>query len=113
MATITHQTTEANKRNRLVLWETMGNADSGTPIPTEDFTVASFQAVGTWGSATLVIQGSNDGTNWATLENNQGDALSVTADAFDSIGEMPRLIRPTTSGGSGTDVDVYVYQAKS
>ena len=95
---------------RLFLWETVGDADQGIPAPAETFTDRSVQAVGTWDSATLVLQGSNDGTNWTTLDDLQGNAISMTADGLVGIAEPTKFIRPSTSGGQGsTDIDVYVF----
>ena len=82
---------------------TLGNADSGSVHDAANLPDKTFQVVGTWGSATLVIQGSNDGTNWTTLNDPQGGALSFTTGSpTDVIAENPRYVRPTTSGGTGT-----------
>lgn len=90
-------------------WETMGNADTGTAIEMIEASDKSVQIVGTFGSATVVLQGSNDGTNWATLSDPQGNAISKTSAAIEQVLEHTRYIRPVTSGGTGTDVDVIVF----
>ena len=63
---------------------------------------------GTFSSATVVLQGSMDNTTWLTLADPQGNAISKTAAAIEAVLDNPRYIRPTTSGGSGTDLDVYL-----
>lgn len=77
----------------------------------------SIQAFGTWGSATLILQGSNDGgTTWKTcyLTRQQAtagkqDAASFTADdAGKVMDDAYSLYRVATSGGTGTDLDVFV-----
>lgn len=96
----------------IVVWEGLTASDTGEPF---DVTIVrgaggpdrSVQVVGTFATDTVVIQGSNDGTNYATLTDPQGNAISFTATGLEQITEYTRLIRPSTSGGSG-DIDVYL-----
>jgi hypothetical protein len=62
----------------------------------------SVQVAGTFGGATIVIQGSNDGTNYHTLTDPQGNAVSFTVAGIEAITENTRYIRPSLSGGDGT-----------
>jgi len=87
-------------------WETMGNADTGTSIETNNLVDMTVTIDGTFGSATVTIQGSNDGTNWHSMTDPQGNAVAKTAAAMEVLSEAPRYIRAITSGGTGTDVDV-------
>jgi len=93
----------------LATWPAMGNADTGTAVAMSDASDRSVQIEGTFGSATVVIQGSNDGTNWQPLTDPQGNAISKTASSLEAISELTRLIRPVTSGGTGTNVNVNIY----
>jgi len=55
------------------------------------------QLLGTLG--TFLLQGSNDGTNWATLNDASGTAITETGGArIEQILENPRYIRPNASG---------------
>lgn len=117
MATITHNEPEVLKafgdRNvHVVTWEAMGNADTGSALEMPGSSDRSVQIAGTFGSATVVLQGSNDGVNWATLTDPQGNAISKTSAAIEMISELTRYIRPVTSGGTGTDIDVTVLLKK-
>jgi hypothetical protein len=69
-----------------------------------------FQAVGTWGGATLTAQGSNNGTDWFSLTNASGGAaITFTADGGKQSIERPRFIRPNlTVVGAGATVVVTV-----
>lgn len=51
----------------------------------------------TGGSATATIEGSNDGTNYLSLTDPQGNAISPTDDAMELVVENPRYIRPRLS----------------
>lgn len=92
-----------------IKWEAVGNADVGAPHEMAAWPDRTVQLVGTWGSATIVIQGSNDGNTWATLRDPAGNDLSFSANGLKAILENPRYIRPSSSGGTGTDVDVIIY----
>ena len=70
--------------------------------------LASVQMFGTWGSSTVVLQGSNDGTNWVTLKDTAGTAISLTDDGAFEFSTAMLYIRPSSSGGSSDDVDVIV-----
>ena len=68
----------------------------------------SVQVAGTWNGATVSIQGSNDGTNWATLTDGLGNSLALTADGIKPIAEFTKLIRAKVTSGSVTSVAVTI-----
>ncbi len=49
-----------------------------------------------------MLKGSNDGTNFFTLKDMDGNDVSVTAEGAGSIRDLPLYIKPTSSGGGGT-----------
>lgn len=111
MGTIALTSTDRNKVNGAVLytWEALGNADDGAPITLPYAADITVQASGTFGSATVRLQGSNDGVNWHNMTQKGGtSALGFTANGLHSVNENPAYIRPHTTGGTGTDVDVTV-----
>jgi hypothetical protein len=64
---------------------------------------------GTFDSATITIQGSNDKTTWQTLSEPDGTALTFTSAGVKVIAEATRYVRETSAGGgASTDVDVIV-----
>ena len=112
MATIALTSTNRNVVNGAIVltWEALGDADDGAPFALPFKASITMQAIGTFGSATVALQGSNDGTNWAPLQwkGKTATALSVTAAGMAEAVECPAFIRPVTTGGTGTDVDVIV-----
>ncbi len=96
---------------RTYLWEQIEDGDEiGTQVEVPDHADKSVQVIGTFGTGTLAIQGGNDGTNWATLTDPQGNALSFTAEAVEQISEVTRYIRAIVTGDNGaTDLDVYLH----
>lgn len=66
----------------------------------------SVQVTGTFGGSTVVLQVSNDGTNWVTAEDVQGDPVSLTSAGYAELSLSAAYIRPSISGGSGTGIAV-------
>jgi hypothetical protein len=93
-----------NPKTYVVQWGPMGNGDVGRPIQ-DLFAYAdrSVQVEGTFGSGgSMSIEGSNDGTNFHTLSNPSGSALTATSAMLAAIVEMPLQIRPRVTAGDGT-----------
>jgi hypothetical protein len=86
-----------------VSWTPLLNGDSGAPYAMTGFADRSVQIGGTFGTGgTVLIEGSNDGTNYATLADPQGVALSKTSAALVEISQIVKFIRPRVSAGDGT-----------
>ena len=95
-----------------VIWEACATGDTinSLPISEQWGLAASVQASGTFDGATVVMQHSNDGTNWFTAKDLQGTDIDLSADGIAEFSLSSAYIRPNFSGGSaGTgDVDVIV-----
>ena len=87
----------------LVVWGPMANGDIGLAVDFCALPDRSFQVEGTFGvGGTCVLQGSNNSSNYQTLSDPQGVALSRTAAGLKQVLEVPRLVRPNITGGDGT-----------
>lgn len=118
----------------IVTWAALGNADTGLAVGSTigdggSATVAagashpglsgcvdrSFAVTGTFGSATVTIEGSNDGTNFQTLITPATSGTvpfipSTTTSAANLSVKVPvAQIRAKTSGGTGTSVTVTAF----
>lgn len=100
---------------KLATWSGGVAGDAGQGVEFVPWGDCCVQAIGTIGTSTLTIEGSNDGTNWATLNNAQGVALSVTtlAGFVKQIVERPRYIRPALSAGNATGISVFLVMRRS
>lgn len=112
MATITPVHIQQGRGAHLFTWA-MTDDDEGKPISIPAASDRSVHNVGTWGGATVVMQGSNEVTPTVWFELNAVQdfttAISSTADAtpgIQQIGENSVWIRPVSSGGTGTSVTV-------
>lgn len=90
----------------IATWAAIGDADTCTAIPMSGAADRSVQITGTFGSATIDIQGSNDGTNYAVLTDPQGNTISKTSASLEQIMELTRYIKPVTTGGSSSSTTV-------
>jgi len=105
----------------MVLWETVTCGDTGSAYEVPDWaTTGTVQVLGTWGddaspidASTLTMQGSNDGSTWATLHADDGNDIAFTAAGMEVIAELPRYIRPSHDKASGGDLDVYLFMRKT
>jgi hypothetical protein len=111
MATVTPTLSKPGERDDsaiLMTWAlTTANTD-GAPLEWIQWADRCFTAVGTWGGATLTIEGSNDGVNWLPLSNAAGGAAATfSANGAKSIIELPNFVRPNlTTPGAGATVTV-------
>jgi hypothetical protein len=114
MATITPTYPESLAGEKgTVLWETVTCGDTGESLELNDFNDNTVQVMGTFNSQTLTMQGSNDNTTWFTLTDNSGSSIAFTAAGGKLIAEAPRYVRPSFSGSSGGDLDIYLQVRKS
>lgn len=113
MATITAVEISNSDQSWTLKWPAMGNADTGSSCNMTQFPDRTFGVNGTFGGATVVLQGSMDGSAWVTLNDFKGNAISLSAAGVVLVAESPLLIRPVTSGGSGTAIDVYVVGSRA
>lgn len=103
MSTITPTETPLNyfrENATLISWASIGDSDTCTAIEMPGSQFKSFQVTGTFSSATVVCEGSNDGTNFITLHDLNGNAVSFTSAGLKSVEEVVRYIRPKSTGGS-------------
>lgn len=88
----------------------LGDAEASKYLERASFPDANVQITGTYGSATVVVEVSNDAQTWLTAKNYDGDSLSFTSgNQFELIRENSKYVRVRTSGGSGTDIDAIIH----
>lgn len=110
MAAISPTIAYSNGNHTLVAtWAGVTQADTfvalGGPL-LADYADRNVQITGTIGGATVLIKGSNDGANYETLTDPQGNAISKTAVALEQITENTLFVQPTHSGGVGETINV-------
>lgn len=93
----------------LVYWPNMANGDVGQALELFKYTDRTVQAFGTFGAAgAAAITGSLDGTNFPTLSDPNGNALSLTSAKIESVLEATRYLRPEVTGDGTTSLTIYL-----
>lgn len=91
---------------------TAANVATGVLTMNQGEEYVSVHIYGTVDSATVVVQGSIDGTNYATLFDWNGNAMSYTViSILRRIGPAVTHLKISTSGGGGSQsisVNVYI-----
>lgn len=103
MIEYTMQSTHSGSKSVYIIGWSLANGDTGTPLPLAQYADRSVQVVGTFGAGgTVAIKGSNDGVNFITLTDPQGNPLSFTSSGLEAITEMVAFVRPEVLAGDGT-----------
>jgi hypothetical protein len=90
-------------KNVYIVGWTLANGEVGTALPLAQYADRSVQVIGTFGSGgALTFEGSNDGINFHTLTDPQGNNLSFTSAGIEAITEMVAFARPRVLSGDGT-----------
>lgn len=95
---------------RIVSMTGGAGGDTSAAIDLAEWADVSVQFYGTFGTSTIAIQGSNDGTNWAALNDAQGNALSgVNTAKIEQILEGVRYKRAVIAAGTGSGLGVVFF----
>ncbi len=120
MATVTpsfnNSVEEQDRSVKTVTWDLTTANNDGAWLEIPSFAAQTWQAIGAaWGTATLALEGSNDGTNFFPLTRiYPGTAATFTADGGVSTNENPRYVRPRLSTpGSGAVVKIILVAVRS
>jgi hypothetical protein len=109
MAVITPTIEHAGRESMRVIWANIGDADTCTAVQFPHARDKTVQVYGTFGGATIVLQGSLDeaiGGTYVGLTDPQGNEISFTADGIEAVAENTQWVKPATSGGTSSSVTV-------
>lgn len=96
--------------NLEISWETLTESDTAEAWDPSggEALIAGVQFTGTFGGATVVLQGSWDGTNYVTLNDSSGAPISMASAGAAEFSTTAKKIRPSASGGTSQDVDTTI-----
>lgn len=94
----------------VVHWSGLQNGDTGQAIQMAEWADRSIHVVGAFGTGgTLLFEGSNYGSNYASLNDGFGTTISFTAAGLKSVAEISLYVRPRVSAGNAqTLLDVHM-----
>jgi hypothetical protein len=103
MSNVTPTLDNSRLDNAVFTWTPIGSSDTGLVANYTGSGDRTIQVFGTFGSGgTLILEGSNDGSNWAQLRDPTGTLISFTAAGIKAVLEHAVCIRPRATGGDGT-----------
>lgn len=89
---------------KMATWN-LAASESGLPFECPDFGDKTVTVTGTFGAASVLIEGSNDGTNWLPTQDFVGvTPVSFAAAGMKVLASCPRYIRPTAGAGQTVTV---------
>lgn len=116
MAAFTRTTQGLGAYSQLHTWSLTTADHTGDAIEVPGAADKTVQFIDSaWGSATVKLEGSIDGTNYVALNDPLGNEIAATAgDPIFQVLENVRYIRPRlTTVGSGATVPVYLLSTRS
>jgi hypothetical protein len=93
---------------QLTIWAGLATGDDGAAIGLLGSGERTFVAFGTFGGATVTLEGSLDEAEWFTLKDPQGANIALTARGMRTVLEAPQYVRPVVTGGSGASITAQV-----
>ena len=93
-----------------VLWSGVSTGDTIHPakVPFAWMNLGSVQIAGTFGGATVTLQVSNDGTNYATLDDVSGVDVSAASALIAEVSNSALYWKPSITGGSSDSVTIKI-----
>lgn len=95
-----------NNNAVIYTWDAIPANEVGKAVECGARSDRSFQVDGNFDGATVVIEGSNDGTTYFTLTDPFGALLSFSAAGLRQVTEASTFIRPRTIGGAAPSIKV-------
>ena len=85
----------------VVTWESLAANETGDANEMPGSSDRSVTISGTLSGATVIVEGSNNGTDYFTLTDPQGNPISFTSTKLKAISEITAFTRPRINGGDG------------
>jgi len=110
MATVSPVLSRTAEGVPYLLWENVATGDTLQPyaVHARLGLDASVQFAGTFGSATVKLQQSNDNAAYFDMKDTAGTTVSATAAALFNFSSAAVYLRPAITGGTGDAVDIYL-----
>lgn len=109
MSTINHtRIATGNTKAVVIAWVGLANGDVGDAIPFCQYADKTVQVTGTFGDGVLVLEGSNNGTDFAVLTDTQGNDLNITGAKIEQVTEATAFVRPRVTGSTGASLNVHL-----
>lgn len=110
--TITDVSAKGDGSTILAIWAAVTESNTCNPISYPSHSDKSIQvaasAGGGFGGSSTALKGSNDGTNYSSLNDPSSTTIAITAAGIKAVLENTVNIQPVCSGGSSQKIDISV-----
>ena len=107
MAEIGYTETKLNWQERAVVWSNISESDSSREFGLGGMVAEiSVQVIGAFSGGTIVLEGSNNGTDYSDLKQLDGTLATAAVPAIMALLDRPLFIRPRVGGGTGQSITV-------
>ena len=92
------------------VWASVAGTTTCLPVDAPNLPDKSITATGTWGAATMIVEGSSDNVTYVPVNDSRGEGnpISFTGDNGVTILENFPYIRAKTTGGTGTALTISI-----
>lgn len=91
----------------LAVWTPVTESDTCVPISMPEHSDKSVHVSGTFGSASVAVQGSNNGgASFASLNDPTGTVIAITAEKIKAVLENTVQVKPVATGGSAQSLTI-------
>ena len=113
MAEIAYVLSTTDNGDALVTWLAVTESDTFEAYSLKESVFEiSVHVAGTFGGATITMQGGNDSSTFVALTQIGGSAAAATAADIFSVLDRPLDIKPVAAGGSSQSSNVYMLVRK-
>lgn len=91
-----------------IAWTPLTESDTctGALIPGSNGAVGAMMVTGTFGGATITLQGSNDGSNYYNITDPAGNTVNLSSAGIKEFSTGAVYVRAGTASGSSSSVTV-------
>lgn len=110
MATIIPTVTDISLRGdgsvMQVIWTPVANDDTCRAVSFPQYADKTVQVAGTFGGASIAVDGSIDGTNYAAMSDQGGTTIAITSAGIKQVLQNALYVQPALTGGSESSVTI-------
>lgn len=104
--TVTDVSIRGNESTYTVVWTPVTEADTCVAVQMPEYADRSIQVSGTFGGASVAVQGSNDGTNFAALRDPSSTTIAITTAGIRAVLENTYQTKPVATGGTSQSLTI-------
>lgn len=99
---------EKQQSYREIVWEGLIGGDEGQAINLANYPDKTVHIIGPTFDGAVTFKGSNDGTNYVTLSDQLGNAISRTSAGIKLVAENTLWVKPAVAAGTSENTIILI-----